>query len=86
MLFIGCPFNVSTLDAFGQKINMLEIRSTIREKQMNTHGVIEVSGVAGIGLGLGVLFFSVCTEHFNLGNLCRLILNQVGFFGGAVGS
>lgn len=82
MLFIGCPFDVSTLDAFGQKINMLEIRSTIREKQMNTHGVIEVSGVAG----LGVLFFSVCTEHFNLGNLCRLILNQVGFFGGAVGS
>lgn len=53
---------------------------------MNTHGVIEVSGVAGIGLGLGVLFFSVCAGHFNLGNLCRFILNQVGFFGSAVGS
>lgn len=47
MLFIGCPFRVPTFDAFAQKIDMKEIRSTIKEKEMNTHRVRAPSGVAG---------------------------------------
>lgn len=49
-------------------------------------GVIEALEWRRIGLDLGVLFLSVCAGHSDLGSLHRLILGQVGFYGGAVGS